>query len=199
MNLLRRARGENKNITGEAAPHHFILSEDDHNRTDANYKMNPPLRSKSDVAAVLGALKDGTIGVIASDHAPHHESEKNTSYDSAANGIVGLETTVPLCITCLVNAGHLSPSELIEKLTVNPADILGIKKGTLSEGADADITIIDPHERYKINRNDFFSKGRNTPFDGYDVNGRVRYTILYGKIVYRCDPALKKGLINDNR
>ena len=185
VGLLRRAREAfGKSITGEAAPHHYVLIKDDDDGTDANFKMNPPLAGAEDRRAVIGALVDGTIGTIASDHAPHHESEKNVCYGAAANGIVGLETTVPLCVTHLVLTGELTPLQLIEKLTVGPANVLNLKKGTLAPGADADVTIIDPGERYTVDKTKFFSKGRNTPFHGRAVNGRVKYTIIGGKIIY---------------
>jgi len=182
--LLKRARETNADITGEAAPHHFVLSRDSFDGKDTNYKMNPPLRAPADVHAVLSGLTDGTINVIASDHAPHGEVEKNVAYERAANGVIGLETTVPVCIKYLVDAGVLTPFQLIEKLTINPAGILGINKGTLSAGAVADITIIDPNERYAIDKFTFYSKGRNTPFHGLAVRGRAVRTIVGGMTVY---------------
>ena len=183
--ILRNARSEK--ITAEAAPHHFVLSEDDFDGTDANYKMNPPLRSRRDVNEIIKALADGAIGVIASDHAPHHASEKNVPYGRAANGVVGLETTVPLCVSCLVKKNILKPAQLIEKLTINPARVLGLNAGTLSVGASADLTIIDPDEKFYIDKNKFYSMGKNTPFHGRGVCGRVKQTIFGGRIVFSHD------------
>lgn len=183
VQLLREAKARGENVTAEVAPHHFTLCGADIKNNDANYKMNPPLRNKSDIEALKLALKDGIIEVIATDHAPHCEDEKNCGFENAANGIVGLETSVPLCITELVRGGWLTPYELIEKMTANPAKVLGIHKGTLSVGADADITIIDPKKCYEIDINKFVSKSKNSPFGGRKVSGEVEYTIYCGKII----------------
>ncbi|MCL2570942.1 MAG: dihydroorotase [Defluviitaleaceae bacterium] len=166
-------------VTTEVCPHHFTLTQDD--AIDTNHKMSPPLRSKKDVEAMKQGLKDGTITVIATDHAPHHEDDKNLPYDQAANGIIGLETAVPLCITEL---SFLSPLELIAKLTINPAKILNLDKGNLTPGKMADITIIDPNHHYTIDKHSFKSKSRNTPFHGREVRGKVVYTIVEGRVVY---------------
>ena len=146
--------------------------------------MNPPIRSKKDVEAMKEALKDGTIEIIATDHAPHSEDEKNKDFPKALNGIVGLETAVPITITSLVDTNWLTPIQMIEKLTINPARMLGIDKGDISEGKIADITIINPNTRFKIDTNNFESKGKSSPFHGYEVKGKVEYTIVNGKIVY---------------
>jgi len=175
---VRAAQDEGLPVTAEACPHHFSLVDAD--VRDANYKMSPPLRSASDRDAIKEALYDGTIGVIATDHAPHHERDKNCSFENAANGIIGLETAVPLCITEL----NLSPLDLIAKLTINPARILGIDRGSLTSGKIADITIIDPNAEYIIDKNTFRSKSRNTPFHGRKARGKVIYTIIEGRIVY---------------
>ena len=177
---IRAAQSQGLPVTAEACPHHFTLSSEDIPGQDTNYKMSPPLRSRQDVEAIKQALKDGTIGVIATDHAPHHETDKNCPYENAANGIIGLETAVPLCITEL----NLTPLELIAKLTINPARILGLDKGTLAPGKAADITIIDPNINHIIDKNSFKSKSRNTPFHKRPVRGKVLYTLVEGKIVY---------------
>ena len=180
---IRLAKLNGQKVTAEVCPHHFALSDEDITDYDANFKMSPPLRSKKDVEALKQALKDGTIGIIATDHAPHHEDEKNCEFQNALNGIIGLETAVPISITELVETGILTPMELIEKLTTNPAELLGIEKGCLSIGSDADVTIIDPSAEYKIDKNKFASLSRNTPFNGRKVKGKVNYTIVKGKVV----------------
>ncbi len=184
IQLLRKARKRRNNVTGEVCPHHFCLYDEIIDGTDSNFKMNPPLRSKEDVQAVIEGLRDGTVSVIATDHAPHHESEKNCSFENASNGIIGIETALSLCITKLVNEKILTPYKLIEKMSTNPAEILGIDKGSLSIGSDADVTIVDPNLEYKINKSKFLSKSKNSPFDGWNVKGKVIYTIISGEIVY---------------
>jgi len=181
---IRAAQEQGQLVTAEICPHHFTLTDEDITQRDTDYKMSPPLRSRKDREALKAALKDGTISVIATDHAPHHEDDKNCKFELAANGIIGLETAVPLCITELVLPGILTPLELIAKLTINPARILGLDKGTLGVGTVADITIIDPHQHYTIDKNTFFSKSHNTPFHGREVRGKVMYTLVNGKIIY---------------
>ncbi len=184
VQLLREAHERGVNVTAECCPHHFTLSDEAVTSYDANTKMNPPLRSNEDVEALRNALKDNTINVIATDHAPHSIDEKNCEYDKAAFGIVGLETAFALGETVLVEGGYLTPMGLIEKMTINPAKVLGIDKGDISEGKIADIAIIDPEAVYKIDASKFESKGKNTPFDGYEVKGKVLYTIVGGKTVF---------------
>ncbi len=172
-------------VTGEVCPHHFSLADEEIPANDGNYKMNPPLRSRTDVAALKEALRDNIIDVIATDHAPHGEEEKAKSMLEAPFGIVGLETAFALTITELVNTGYLTPMQLVEKLSLNPAKILGIDKGSLAAGEIADIVIADPKERYRIDVNEFASMGKNTPFHGREVAGRIKATIVSGKVVYR--------------
>ncbi|MCL2285684.1 MAG: dihydroorotase [Firmicutes bacterium] len=188
--LIRVAQEAGLPVTAEVCPHHFTLIDENITEYDANFKMSPPLRSRKDRDALLQGLQDGTIGVIATDHAPHHEDEKNCEFEDAMNGIVGLETAVPLGITELVLKGKLTPSRLIAALSTNPAKILKLNKGTLQPGADADITIINPDDTYVIDKNKFHSKSRNTPFHGLEVTGRVTHTIVGGKVVYE----LRKSL-----
>lgn len=185
VEILKQAKLAGQNVTAEVTPHHFTLSDDFITDYDGNTKMNPPLRSKEDVLAIRQALKDNIIEIIATDHAPHSIDEKNCEYEKAAFGIVGLETALSLGITVLVGEGWLTPMELIAKMTWNPAKMLGIDNnvGKLSVGKVADITIISPNEIYKINPNTFASKSKNTPFDGFDVKGKVLYTIVEGNIV----------------
>ncbi|MDR0272488.1 MAG: dihydroorotase [Clostridiales bacterium] len=183
VELIRDAKKRGQKITAEVTPHHFTLTKNDAPEFDANFKMAPPLRTAADRNAILAALKDGTIDAIATDHAPHHEDEKS-DFNSAANGIIGLETAVPLAISQLIETGILSPSEMIKKFTMNPAKILGFNSGHLSVGASADVTIIDTRVTHTINKNAFYSLSRNTPFHGRNVTGRVKYTIANGKVVY---------------
>ncbi|MCL2864847.1 MAG: dihydroorotase [Lachnospiraceae bacterium] len=183
VRLIALAKSEGLNITAEVCPHHFILTDKDIKEQDSNYKMAPPLRSQKDVNALIQGLQDGTIDAIVSDHAPHAAKEKTTNVAHAAFGIVGLETMVPLTISKLVKTGLLTPLQMAEKMSYNPAKILGIEKGNLSIGKDADITIIHPETKYVIDKNTFVSKGRNTPFDGMHVSGAVKATIYQGKVV----------------
>lgn len=184
VELLRQAKDRGMDVTAEVCPHHYTLTEEDVTLDNPNTKMNPPLRSQKDLEAIKKALKDGVIDIIATDHAPHHRDEKNCTYEEAANGIVGLETAVALGISELVETGILSPVELIEKMSYNPARMLGIEKGVLEVGGVADIAIIDPDEVYQINAQEFYSKSKNSPFHGRQVKGKVKYTIVNGKVVY---------------
>lgn len=183
IQLIRNAKAEGQCLTAEATPHHFTLSDSFITDYDGNAKMNPPLRSDEDVLAIRQALKDNTIEIIATDHAPHGVDEKNCEFEKAAFGIVGLETAVPLGIKILVEGGWLSPIELIAKMTWNPAKMLGIDKGSLETGKIADITIINPDVEYRVDSSKLASKSKNTPFDGYKVKGKVEYTIVNGSIV----------------
>lgn len=186
--LLRDAKAEGiADVTGEVCPHHFAMTEDDIPGDDADYKMNPPLRSRADVVALKEALRDDIMDVISTDHAPHHADEKAKGIADAPFGIVGLETAVPLTVTHLLNEGYLTPLQMAAKMSTNPARVLGIDKGSLMEGKIADITIIDPKKEYVIDKNKFVSKGKNTPFHGKTVKGKVKYTIVAGKVVYAAD------------
>lgn len=184
IRLIRMAKEDGLPVTAEVCPHHFTLIDEDITEYDANFKMSPPLRSRKDRDAIIKALMDGTISVIATDHAPHHTDEKNCEFENALNGIVGLETALSLCISELLHKDVLTPMELIATLTINPAKILGLECGTLNPGANADITIINPAKEYTIDKNTFQSKSRNTPFHGRKVAGRVTHTIVKGEIVY---------------
>lgn len=186
VELIRQAKNRGIKITAETCPHYFTLTEEACRDYNTNAKMNPPLRSQKDLEAVIEGLKDGTIDIIATDHAPHHFDEKNVEFEKAANGIVGFETALALSYTGLVEKGHLSFQQMIEKLTVNPAEMLKIDKGTLEEGKTADIILVDFDNEYKVDVSKFVSKGRNSPFDGFKVKGRVMTTIVGGKIVYEC-------------
>jgi dihydroorotase len=185
VEMVKQARAEGVSISAEVCPHHFTLSTDDIKSADTNYKMNPPLRTKEDVEALKQGLKDGIMDVISTDHAPHSAQEKVQPIEKAPFGIVGLETSVPLTITELVDTGILTPMQMAEKMSYNPARILGIDRGSLEEGKPADVTIIDPEAVYVIDASEFASKGKNTPFNGRKVKGKVMATICDGKIVYQ--------------
>ena len=182
--MLRIAREKGLNISGEVCPHHFTLTSKDIVENDSNYKMNPPLRTEEDRQALIEGLKDGTFEVISTDHAPHARQEKGPDMKSAAFGIVGLETSVALTITELVDTGILTPMQMAEKMSYNPAKILGIDRGSLEIGKAADLVIIDPEKEYTIDVSTFASKGKNTPFNGKKVKGMVMMTVCGGNIVY---------------
>jgi dihydroorotase len=184
VKLIERAKEDGIDVTAEVCPHHFILTDEDIEGFDTNFKMNPPLRAQSDVEALIQGLKNNTIEIIATDHAPHHYDEKNGTFDEAAFGIVGLETAVPLTLSELVDKGILTPRQMIEKMSLNPARRLGIDKGNLAEGKIADITLIDPEETYAIDCQKFVSKSKNSPFHGREVKGKVKMTLVAGQIVY---------------
>lgn len=194
VRMMEAAKKEGLSVTGEVCPHHFILSDEDIDRNNGQYKMNPPLRSKEDVEALREGLKNDIMDVISTDHAPHAEEEKNLPMEKAAFGIVGLETSACLTYTELVEKGILTPMQMAEKMSYNPARILGLEdKGSVSPGKTADLVIFDPAAEYKIDKNTFLSKGKNTPFDGYPVKGKVRCTIADGKIVYNEKVNNEKG------
>lgn len=194
VRMMEAAKKEGLSVTGEVCPHHFILSDEDIDRNNGQYKMNPPLRSKEDVEALREGLKNDIMDVISTDHAPHAEEEKNLPMEKAAFGIVGLETSACLTYTELVEKGILTPMQMAEKMSYNPARILGLEdKGSVSPGKTADLVIFDPAAEYKIDKNTFLSKGKNTPFDGYPVKGKVRCTIADGKIVYNEKVNSEKG------
>lgn len=184
VDLIKDAKARGSKVTAEATPHHFTLVDEDITEYDGNFKMNPPLRSTQDRAAIIEALKNDTIQVIATDHAPHHIDEKNCEFERALNGIVGLETALSLSISELVEKGVLTPSKMIEKFTKNPAEILRRKDlGHLSVGNNADVIIIDPNVKYKVNIENFASKSKNSPFNNREVTGKVLYTLVGGKII----------------
>ena len=182
--IIKIAKEQGIPVTAEVAPHHFTLTEDAVNGDDANFKINPPLRKADDVKALKEALASGVIDVIATDHAPHHPTEKERPFDEAPFGVVGLETAVPVTITELVRTGVLTPLQMVEKMSYNPAKILGIDRGVLAPGKVADITVVNPTEEYDIDSNRFASKGKNTPFEGKHVYGKVLYTLVNGRVVY---------------
>ncbi len=183
IELVRNAKARGVRITCEATPHHFMLTDEAVRGYDANFKMNPPLRSQDDVDVVRAGLADGTVDAIATDHAPHHIDEKNVEFAIALNGVVGLETLLPLTLK-LVAEKVLNLSRAIALLTCQPAEILGIDRGTLGVGAVADITLINPNKEWIVEADKLHSKSKNTCFDGQTVRGYAVRTILAGKTVF---------------
>src|SRR5437899_7860765 len=183
LRMVREAKELGVKITAEACPHHFLLTDEAVREFNTNAKMNPPLRSRKDVDAIKAALKDGTIDVIATDHAPHADFEKQREFDYAPFGIVGLETAWGLALT-LVDEGVLSVEQVVALLTVQPARAFALPKGTLAVGADGDVAIVDPEARSVVEPERFRSKRRNTPFAGWNLKGRVVTTIVSGRVVY---------------
>lgn len=182
--LVGMAKDQGLRVTAEVCPHHFTMSDQEITEDDGRFKMNPPLRSPKDVQALKDALASGVMDVISTDHAPHGAEEKAQSMLKAPFGIVGLETSFALGFTELVQGGYLSLSQLVEKMSANPARVLDIDKGNLAPGKIADLVIADVEHQYEIDSASFASKGKNTPFDGRKVTGRVVTTIVDGKIVY---------------
>ena len=185
VKLVDAAKKEGLPVTAEVCPHHFAMTTDDITEDDGNFKMNPPLRGRRDVEALKAGLKADIMDVIATDHAPHAAEEKNCSMTKAAFGIVGLETMASLTYTELVEPGILTPMQMAEKTSYNPAKILGLDdKGAIAEGKIADVVVFDPTVEYVIDKNTFYSKGKNTPFHGRKVKGDIRYTLVEGNVVY---------------
>lgn len=182
VTLIRRAKEEGIQVTAEVCPHHLALTHEKLRTFDSNYKMNPPLRTEEDVAALLEGLRDGTLDVLASDHTPQAQEKKMRELDLAPFGVIGLETLVPVCIATLIEPGHLTWPQLVAKLTLHPARILGLERGTLKSDADADVTILDPEVSWTIDASRFLSRSRNTPFVNRPVKGRVWATIVAGDV-----------------
>ena len=182
VRLLRDAKARGVAVTAETCPHYFALTDDIILSYDANTKVNPPVREAEDVEAIKEGLKDGTLDCIVTDHAPHHADEKNVEYDLAAFGISGIETSFSLSYTHLVKGGVLTLGQLAERMSGAPARILGLEGGALKEGGVADIMLADLNEKYVIDSRKFVSKGKNTPFNGSEVYGRVKATIVDGKV-----------------
>ena len=192
LSIIRTAQKEGVQITAEATPHHISLTDVEIKKFDTNYKMNPPLRSEEDRLAVIEGLRDGTITVIATDHAPHTNTAKTVEFDYAPFGIIGLETAVQICLTELYHKQYLDLPALISKFTKGPADVLGMPIGTLENGRPADITILDPEKEGVVDADKLYSKSRNTPFNGYRYKGLAVGTIVDGKCVFSLLDSLKK-------
>jgi dihydroorotase len=184
VEVIRAAKVAGARVTAEASPHHLTLDDQCLRDYDPRFKMNPPLRSAEDVQAVVAALADGTLDGIASDHAPHGTEEKEQEFAACPYGVVGLETTLGVILTDLVAEGKLTANRAIEAMTVGPARVLGLPHGTLAPGAAADVTIIDPNRKWKVDPAKFRSRGRCTPWEGRTLKGAAAVTIVDGRIVF---------------
>src|SRR6185437_10123541 len=185
VELIRWGKERGINVTAEVTPHHLTLTEEAVGAYDTQAKMNPPLRTADDVAALREALRDGTIDVVATDHAPHHYDAKEREFADAPFGIIGLETALALVVTELVETGILDFPMLVDRMATRPARLFHLPGGTLQEGAVADVTVFDPTREWKVDPTRFLSKGRNTPYAGRTLRGRALYTIVDGRVVYR--------------
>ena len=184
VQMIREAKARNVKVTAETCPHYFVLTEDECRSFDSNTKMNPPLRTEEDRKAIIEGIKDKTIDLIVTDHAPHHEDEKNLEFALANNGIVGFETAFALTYTYLVKPGHITLHDLVSLMSVNPSRLFSLGRGTIKAGSPADLAVFDLENRFKFDRNSMLTKARNTPFDGYELYGRTVLTISGGRITY---------------
>jgi dihydroorotase len=184
VELVRRAKAEGLAVTAEVCPHHLLLTEEMCETFDTNFKMNPPLRTREDVEACIQGVVDGTIDCLVTDHAPHGVQEKELEFLDAPFGIIGLECALPLYVKALIAPGHIDWPTLIERMTVAPALVLSVDKGTLAVGADADVALIDSEMKWVIDVKEFRSKSRNCPFDCWNVIGRAVTTIVGGEVKY---------------
>jgi len=184
VDAIRQGKARGVRVTGEATPHHLLLTDEDVDGYRTEAKMNPPLRSPEDREAVLEGLRDGTLDVIATDHAPHHYDEKEAAFDDAPNGIVGLETALGLIYGKLVEKGALDLAGMVMKMSVTPARLFRLPGGTLAPGSVADVTVFDPDAEWTVDPSTFLSKSRNTPFKGWSLKGKPRFTIVEGVAVW---------------
>lgn len=184
VELIRWGKDRNINVTAEVCPHHLSLTEESVLGYNTNAKMNPPLRTAEDVEALQQAVKDGTIDLIATDHAPHHYDEKEREFSEAPNGIVGLETALSVVLTHLVDSGIIDIATLIDRMSCSPARLFHLEGGTLRKGSIGDVTVFNPTEKWTVNSDDFYSKGRNSPYTGMTLTGRTTYTLVGGQIVH---------------
>ena len=185
VELIRQAKRRGVRVTAEACPHHFTLTDESLRGFDSNFKMSPPLRTAADVEGIINGLVDGTIDCIATDHAPHAPEKKLLELDRAPFGILGLDTAVGLCVTRLIDAGHIDWLRFVDAISRLPAQILGVNRGTLRPGAVADVTLIDPSLQWQVDVSTFASKSINSPFDGWTLKGRAVATIVAGRVKYR--------------
>lgn len=193
VELIRQAKRDGQKVTAEVSPHHLLLTDECCRSYDTNFKMNPPLRTAADVTACIEGVKDGTIDILATDHAPHLAEEKELEFQYAPFGIIGLECALPLYLKALVEPGHISWMKLIEMMTIGGAKIVKLAKGTLAIGADADVTIIDPNLHWKIQPDHFAGKSRNCPFTDWRVRGRAVATVVGGKIKWQLQKTMHES------
>ena len=184
VDIIRSAKARGVKVTAETCPHYFILTDGIITGYDTNTKVNPPVREEKDRLAVMEGLKDGTLDCIVTDHAPHSLKDKQVEYNLAAFGISGIETSFALSYTHLVKSGIMPLCALCKKMSAVPAEILGLDGGEIKEGVVADLAIVDLNEKYVIDGNKFISKGKNTPFNGFEVYGNVKYTLVDGEVKY---------------
>lgn len=184
VEIIRRAKARGVKITAEATPHHIALTDDCIEGYDPKFKMNPPLRTAEDQEEIIAGLKDGTIDIIATDHAPHTDYEKDKEFDYAPNGILGLETALPVTLSILMRKNRFKIAKVVDLMTRKPAELLGLEAGTLSVGSAADICLFDPNEKWTYDARAGFSKSSNSPWDGEELKGRVKTTLVKGKVVY---------------
>ena len=177
MRIIKEAKDRGLRVTCEVTPHHFTLPDDTLTKYDTNYKMNPPLRTKEDIEALVIGLKDGTIDCIATDHAPHALHEKQVEFERAPNGIIGLETALGVSLTYLVHTGIINLSELVNKMSVNPRKILNLPQIHIKESEPANLTIFDPDEEWVVNTSHFKSKSKNSPYNNFRLKGKPKFTI----------------------
>jgi dihydroorotase len=189
VRLIRDARERGIAVSAEGTPHHWTLTDAAVEGYHTNAKVNPPLRTEADRQAVLQGVVDGTLDVIATDHAPHHYDEKEQAFDDAPFGLVGLETALGLALTQLVHAGHMDIPTLVERMSCAPARAFGLPGGTLRRGAPADVTVFDPDGTWVVDPAHFVSRSRNTPFAGRELRGRARLTVVGGRVVYTSESA----------
>jgi dihydroorotase len=182
VEIIRQAKAAGQAVTCEVTPHHLLLTDESCRTFDTNFKMNPPLRTAADVRACIEGVRDGTIDILATDHAPHRMEEKELEFAYAPFGIIGLECALPLYLKALVEPGHITWMQLIEMMTTRPAQIVKLDKGTLQVGADADVTVIDPQLRWRIDARRFASRSRNCPFHSWEVAGRAILTLIGGEV-----------------
>ena len=185
VDIIRKMKKKGVPITCETCPQYFTLTEEEVQKQGTMARVNPPLRTKADVEGIIAALRDGTIDAIATDHAPHSAEEKAKPLEDAPSGMVGLETALAVTLTALYHTGKLTLSDILRKMTINPASILRVPYGRLAIGNPADVVIFDPDEVWEVEPEKFLSMGRNTPFGGRRLKGKVKYTIVDGRIVYR--------------
>lgn len=185
VEIIRSAKARGVRVTAETCPHYFTLTDDVITSFDTNTKVNPPLREEKDRKVVTEGLKDGTIDCIVTDHAPHSQKDKQVEYNLAAFGISGIEISFALSYTQLVESGEISLNALVKLMSANPACILGLEGGAIAEGLPADLTIVDLSAEYTVDADKWYSKGKNTPFNGKRVKGKVKYTLVGGEIKYQ--------------